>query len=45
MRIKRSRTEAVPEPIHHHEKNFHIKRTNSSIVNHELLRLQICEKK
>jgi len=44
MRVKRSYTELVAEPIHHREQNLHIKRSNSSILNHEVLRLQVCEK-
>ena len=42
MRVKRSYTETVAEPIQHREQNLHIKRSNSSILNHEVLRLQVC---
>lgn len=44
MRIKRSQTEAVPDLVHHREHNSRIKRTNSSILNHQLLRLQVIDK-
>lgn len=44
MRIKRSQTEAVADLIHHREPNNRVKRSNESIMNHELLRLQVCDK-